>query len=401
MTRNQNSGPRGGPMARQLAKTLKAHILKHCSPGDQLPAELEMARQHKRSVTTVRAALAFLVADGLVERKFGSGTYVTDAVARRTGTTAMIYFGGPTTLLTTVWACQAYGGVLDAATAQRRHIHLAFGSNRRPYEVTEELGSRIDLSLIDSAICLEVFSPELLARLGGQVPTVSIDYPCYARGVSSCVLDHIADVAKAVDHLWRVGHRRIALVGNVDPRHPDPADSARCDGFQRAVLARGLPFRGEWVIPMRNAATTVGAVREWLSMPSAQRPTAWLCVNILWTVAEAAVELGVQVPGQLSLMAIGEEPTWAGAMQAREAKQMKAYDVQLEVRGEFTDWMDPRFETLRNMKATQIALPFAEMGQWAIDEIIRRLAEPDAAPLHNLFTGDVSPGNSVVPPTNA
>ena len=80
-------------MARQLAKTLKAYIFKHCSAGDRLPPERELARRYKRSVTTVRGALGFLAAEGFVERKIGSGTYVTGVLAQRTGATALIYFG--------------------------------------------------------------------------------------------------------------------------------------------------------------------------------------------------------------------------------------------------------------------------------------------------------------------
>ena len=400
---DQRSNRRGGPMARQLAKTLKAYIFKHCSAGDRLPPERELARRYKRSVTTVRGALGFLAAEGFVERKIGSGTYVTGVWAQRIGATALIYFGTPTSLLTTPWTCQVYWRILDVAIAQQRRIHLVFGLRQRPCEVTEDLAQQIDLNLVDSVICLEVFSRDLLERLGSQVPTVSIDYPCYVRGVSSCALDHRENVAEAVDHLWRVGHRRIALVGNVNPRQPDPAVGARCSAFQRAILARDLPFRGEWVMPFRSASDAERMVHEWLATAPDQRPTACLCLDYLWRIAEVAVTSGVQLPAQLSLMGIGENPTWTGSLeteQIRQAKQTWSSDMQGAIRGERTNWLDPRFEVLRNMQATRMALPFVEMGQWAAEEIARRLGEPDAPPQHELFRGNVSPGNSVAPPAS-
>lgn len=44
--------------------------------GERLPAERELARLHRCSRTTVRAALERLAEDGLVSRRVGSGTFV-------------------------------------------------------------------------------------------------------------------------------------------------------------------------------------------------------------------------------------------------------------------------------------------------------------------------------------
>lgn len=45
-------------------------------PGSRLPTEQELARAHEASVSTVRRAVADLVAEELVVRRQGSGTYV-------------------------------------------------------------------------------------------------------------------------------------------------------------------------------------------------------------------------------------------------------------------------------------------------------------------------------------
>jgi len=47
-------------------------------PGARLPNERELARQLKTSRTAVRSALAMMERQGLVRRRVGSGTYVTD-----------------------------------------------------------------------------------------------------------------------------------------------------------------------------------------------------------------------------------------------------------------------------------------------------------------------------------
>jgi DNA-binding LacI/PurR family transcriptional regulator len=55
---------------RQLAKTLPA--------GAKLPAERNLAIEYKCNFLTVRKALKYLVNDGLIVRRSGSGTFITD-----------------------------------------------------------------------------------------------------------------------------------------------------------------------------------------------------------------------------------------------------------------------------------------------------------------------------------
>jgi DNA-binding GntR family transcriptional regulator len=66
------------------------------SPGDRLPSEPDLARMLGVSRSSLRAAIALLEEDGLVQRLHGSGTYVTDRplmrndLSRNFGVTSMI-----------------------------------------------------------------------------------------------------------------------------------------------------------------------------------------------------------------------------------------------------------------------------------------------------------------------
>jgi DNA-binding GntR family transcriptional regulator len=66
------------------------------SPGDRLPSEPDLARMLGVSRSSLRAAIALLEEDGLVQRLHGSGTYVThrplmrNDLSRNFGVTSMI-----------------------------------------------------------------------------------------------------------------------------------------------------------------------------------------------------------------------------------------------------------------------------------------------------------------------
>ncbi|NTV86301.1 MAG: GntR family transcriptional regulator, partial [Burkholderiaceae bacterium] len=60
-----------------LAAILRARITQgEWVPGTALPAEAALAREHGVALGTLRQALALLVAEGLLERQHGRGTFV-------------------------------------------------------------------------------------------------------------------------------------------------------------------------------------------------------------------------------------------------------------------------------------------------------------------------------------
>lgn len=68
--------PRPRPLKDQVVGELRRLIELHLQPGDQLMSERELSEQLKVSRGTVREAIQFLQALGLVEIRHGSGTFV-------------------------------------------------------------------------------------------------------------------------------------------------------------------------------------------------------------------------------------------------------------------------------------------------------------------------------------
>lgn len=66
------------PLYDQLVDVLREKIETELEPGDLLPSERELSERYGLSRTTVRLALAELESLGLIVRKHGKGTFVSD-----------------------------------------------------------------------------------------------------------------------------------------------------------------------------------------------------------------------------------------------------------------------------------------------------------------------------------
>ena len=63
-------------LRRRVMKELETYIYSH-EPGEKLPAEPVLAKQLGVSRTTIRAVLEYLAASGVVQKRHGSGTYIS------------------------------------------------------------------------------------------------------------------------------------------------------------------------------------------------------------------------------------------------------------------------------------------------------------------------------------
>ena len=138
-----------------------------------------------------------------------------------------------------------------------------------------------------------------LASVAGQVPTVAVggmdpDLP----HVDVLASDNHLGGTLAVRHLLEFGHRRIAHISGL----PSAAGSLRLRAYQATMRAAGL---GEQVLIETGDMTEEGGYRAAVRLLSrAERPTAIFAANDLSCIGalSAAAALGVQVPGDLSLV---------------------------------------------------------------------------------------------------
>lgn len=196
----------------------------------------------------------------------------------------------------------------------------------------------------------------IYARLitqGVTLPPRLLDWPavllnCHAAGdaVPSVVPADLAAGLTATLALLDAGHRRIAFIGGEDAIE---ASRERLKGYRRALAMRDLPadpalvVKASWQISGGHAA-----MRHLRQL--AEPPTAVFCYcdRSALGVYNAAQELGLSVPGDLSVVGFDNES--------------------------FTADMRPPLTTME--------LPHADMAGHAVEELHRMMMLPGSRPRH-------------------
>lgn len=195
-----------------------------------------------------------------------------------------------------------------------------------------------------------------------NVPTVLLN--CYTahRRQPSVIPSEIAGGFTATEFLLQHGHRRIGLI-NGEPWMDASRD--RLKGYRQALATADIPFDAELV---RNGdwMPDAGYRRAYELLRLRQPPTAIFCANDLMAVGamEALAELGIDVPGEISIM---------------------GYDDQ-----ELARYTRPALSTC--------VLPNYDMGRWAAETLIDMVASGGRRPIQLKMDCPLVPRRSVSAP---
>ncbi len=168
----------------------------------------------------------------------------------------------------------------------------------RRYEMAAHTDRAAGLVVVSLAV-----QPDVADRLGeAQVPVVFLDRRVV--GIPHVFVDDVAGGEAATRHLIRLGHRRIAFVGDDNSVGFDFSSSVdRCAGYRLALARAGIPEREAFIrlgpASRREAHRLTG---ELLDLPGP--PTAVFAASDLqaFGVIEAARDRGLSVPEDLSVM---------------------------------------------------------------------------------------------------
>jgi len=162
--------------------------------------------------------------------------------------------------------------------------------------------SRLGGTLIDGAV---IVTPTVVDASNG-VPVVAVDPHTGPSDQPTVDSDNLAGAVLATEHLLRLGHRRIALLGG----RPDLESSRlREAGFRTAMAAAGVPVDESLVrVGGYRPETAEAPARELLTHPDP--PTAVFAANDLSAIRtmEVARDLGLRVPTDVSVVGFDNVP---------------------------------------------------------------------------------------------
>ena len=289
----------GVPKYRQLAARLETLIRDgELAASTRIPSERLLARQLGVSVITVNSAMNELMNRGLIERRVGSGTYVSELAGSRTCHRRIGFFNhqriqpGANLIGTMLETLFRFWGAHDADL-------LAL--TRLPGEYEQTIAEyRLDGVLIYSP--LAEFVPAIRKLVRREFPVVAL----------SSILPELADISfgysnvevldTAVEYLAKLGHRDIAMLL---PGDNETAYRCRAEGFQRAMWKYRLPLNPDW--QKTGTGNFAEYICELLSTP--MRPGAVILGSCGYAEAfyAAAAELKLEIPRDLSVVSIDED----------------------------------------------------------------------------------------------
>jgi hypothetical protein len=283
----QSPGPADRSSARMSYKfqRLREKLRQAVSSGElsgKLPGERALAKRFHVNAKTLSKALTDLAAEGLLDRSIGRGTYVKGtAPAHSAPARWLVLCDDP--------ADPAMGCLLDQLRNAHADLHVAASASTaemRP-SFLNGLGAVIDLATSTP----DSFLRDLVVR---NLPVVAVNREPKNYSTHAVLVDPVLGAQRVARDLLCAGHRRIAAV--------EPRGSNVVSQVVRQFASR-YRIDGEMSVETLSPAELVGGV----SALTDNGVTAVICdcVRTANLVKESVGAAGVDVPGHLSLAAIG------------------------------------------------------------------------------------------------
>jgi len=336
------------PKYRVIFEALHEEILsRRYKPGGRLPSEAELVRRFGASRMTVLKAIKELQALGLVNRRVGSGTYVTTH-----STTGSHVFGLliPALGQTEIFEAICQGMMLSPKARQHS---LLWGHSVSSDSRSEEVAEKLCQQYISQNVAGVFFAPieysttrhETNRKIGAaleraRIPVVLLDRclaPFPKRSKYDLVgIDNHRAGYMATEHLLRAGARRICFFARPNSA---PTVEVRISGYRQALAAHECEAAA---CVRQGDAEDLGLVRGILKK---DRPDAFLCANDLTAgqLMHTLLDLGKRIPDDV---------------------RMVGFD-------------DVKYARLLPVPLTTIHQPCHTLGKIALSVMLERIAHPD------------------------
>ncbi|MCW3059425.1 MAG: transcriptional regulator, LacI family [Capsulimonas sp.] len=251
-------------------------------------------------------------------------------------------------------------GVLTVASVSGYNItHLTTPWRGKEYSLAQFRDRSTDGVLVVAPPTDSDLIPALASL---KLPLVAVSWPPERESVPSVDVDDVHGARLIMGHLLDLGHRRIGhLMGH---------GNLISAGVRRAVYEQclgeaGIAMRPEYVLTgTYSTESGYENARRLLSLP--EPPTAIFAGNdeIAFGAMEAARDMGISIPGQLSIAGVDDRPLAA--------------------------YMNPPLTTLRQ--------PFVRIGEEALRLLIQRVEGAPIPATAHLFQPELVVRGSTAPP---
>lgn len=319
--------------------------------GDRLPTFAEMYRDYGVSQATVSRAYAALEAEGWLERRRGSGVYVTRKVMASPPSTAVGVVGWPACFHSHkfYWATVLEGIRTGLGEVDQQMMVL---------DSVEQTRGREDLA---GLMILDVLQADAMPRT--DLPAVAVLSP--QHGMDSVILDDFGGMSSVTEHLLYLGHRRVGFLGFRD-RHTHASTSViveqRVEGYRAALQRAGISPDPRWLRTLPQPSTDTRRERYDLRGRAERCMTDWL---------HESGEAGFGPLGLTAVVAFNDDLA-IGAVRALDRGGLRVPE-EVSVTG---------FDGLETGQVfqpslTTVEVPFEELGRVAARRLAERISKPD------------------------
>jgi DNA-binding LacI/PurR family transcriptional regulator len=288
-------------------------------PGQRLPSEAALVEEFGTSRITVVRALRELQQMGIVQRRVGSGTYVTDGTA----TSSSMLFG---LLIPNLSDTEIFGPICQgmAESSRRRKHALLWGDTTSVPETKETQTLELCRQYVAKKVAGVFFAPlewtpqndrinqaAISVLEQAAIPIVLLDrcflpYPKGSR-YDLVAIDHRRAGYMVTEHLLGLGCQRIAFVAYA---HSASTVEARIAGYREALFAAGTPFEPSLVQRLNSEnASDLSGIMDRL------KPEAIVCANDrkAGQVMHNLIALNYRIPNDVRIVGI-DDVQYAGLL---------------------------------------------------------------------------------------
>jgi LacI family transcriptional regulator len=254
---------------------------------------------------SVRPLVRARVQQVIQEHRYTPRAAARSLASRRTNVVGLLIPRSAATIFSDPFFPHVIQGITEACSNRGYFLMLSMVTAEREQDFYERVlrGRHVDGLIMMSS---DIDDPILPLLIRDETPLVLVGRHPYLRDVSSADVDNIGGASTAVQHLIKLGHRRIATI--TGPLYMAAAMDRR-DGYKQALAEAAMPVRPELIVEGDfTQASGYQGMRKLLSL--AEPPTAVFVASdpMAAGALRAIHEAGINVPKEIGLVSFDDLP---------------------------------------------------------------------------------------------